>query len=121
MQFTVTNPAPVVQNPKNKYAIFIHYAYGDADGGTEYEVVGSEEYIKSIVQGVDTVRTAMIYNNARFFLELSDYVEQEIIEFLSNHDVLKPDRTSQGFLAQITGYYVSYYDENGVEYDVRVD
>lgn len=132
MNIKIGNPIKPEKNPQNCYKFVIGFMFGDADGYDETEITVSkdhpylERFIKFLdsCEGFDADGDFGELEDSWLFVpevnwECTDEQEAERDKADLSFDWLS-DVAREGYYASMNGYGVTYFDENGIEYEVKI-
>lgn len=102
-----------VKKIKNSFVLAVHYMHGDADAYSKKEFIYEKaEDIESFLPALDKLTHCDRYS--------ADY-QSVAKENKAIDEFLIHDASSEVYFAEVQYYKITYFDENGIEYEVRFE
>jgi hypothetical protein len=132
MKIEIGKPIEKEKNPKNCYKFVIGFMYGDADGydDSEVEVSKDHPYLERFINFLERCKTFDADNSFKgledswLFVPEQNWTnipeqEKERDEADLSFDWLY-DVAREGFRASFDGYEVTFFNEQGIEHEVKI-
>jgi hypothetical protein len=120
MKLTISKPIPC---HKNQYKFTINFMHGDADGESDYSIYVGKSDEAELIKFIEIIDKCKFLHD-EIPEELAPYCDEDYegdeepkfyFEWPGDHTA------DYQFLAGWDGYSLTYFDENGHEYDVKIE